>query len=139
MKRIAKILSIINKLDEGGLYRQSDIIEKALIVKVADMKWDDYSGENEDWGDIDSYYANNYDAEDNIKQTNENEREKEGNRHILFDLLYKDNKTLGDKEKIAYLISLLGGKPYEPDPDTMRLQEILGDENLYPATHEEIH
>ncbi len=137
MKRIAKILSIINKFDQKGLYKQSDFIEKALIIKVAtDGSWSNH--DNEDWGDIDNYYADNYDVEDNIEQTSDDERRQEDDRHALFDLLYKDNKTLGDKEQIAYLISLLGGKPYEPDPETMRLQEILGDENLYPATYENI-
>ena len=137
MKRIARILSIINKMDKGGLYKQSDLIEKMLIIKVAsNMNFGDY--DNEDWGDIDSYYADNYDAEDNIKKTSEEEREREANREILWELLSRDKKTLGDKEKIAYLISLLGGKPYEPDPETMRLQEILGDPNLYTSTHEDV-
>lgn len=140
MKRIAKILSIINKLDEGGLYKQSDIIEKALIVKIAsDMAWGDYN--EEDWGDVNDYNPfEKYDPKEDYYNSDQlDEIERNENLHTLFDLLYKDNKTLDDREQIAYLISILGGKPYEPDPETMRLQEILGDENLYPATYEDVH
>lgn len=116
------IIHMINKLDDIGLYKQSDIIEKCLVNKMA--------SENLDFGDMDD--SNFYTDEVNYEDL-----ERSDNETSLLELLSKDIKTLDDKEQIAYLISVLGGKPYEPDPETMKLQELLGDPHLYPAHYEE--